>query len=505
MKHCTIESSGESLMEYLLGIDVGSSSVKASLLDVSSGTCAGSAHYPKTEQKIDSPQPGFAEQDPQCWYDCARDAVRDAMREAEALPADVKAVGIAYQMHGLVCVDRDQKVLRPAIIWCDSRAVPYGQAAFDTLGAERCLGHLMNSPGNFTAAKLAWVKENEPDLFARIDKIMLPGDWLAMKLTGKAGTTASGLSEGMFWDFKEEQPARFLLEHYGFDNDLLADIVPAFGYQGELSHEAAADFGLAAGTPVSYRGGDQPNNALSLNVLNPGEIAATAGTSGVVYGVTDTKQYDPESRINTFAHVNHSAEDPRLGVLLCINGTGILNAWTKRLLGDISYKEMDELAESAPVGSGGVTVMPFGNGAERVLGNRNIGAQIGGLDFNRHSRAHLCRAVQEGIVFSFMYGMEVMKQTGIELITIRAGFANMFMSNVFCQTLAGISGAAIELFDTDGSLGAARGAGVGAGLYGSFDEAFANLELKRKIEPGAGEYAEAYAAWKGHLKSVLSE
>ncbi|MBN2161515.1 MAG: carbohydrate kinase [Pontiellaceae bacterium] len=492
-------------MEYLLGIDVGSSSVKASLLDAASGTCAGSAFYPKAEQKIDSPQPGFAEQYPQCWYDCARDAVRDAMREAEARPEDVKAVGIAYQMHGLVCVDKEQNVLRPAIIWCDSRAVPYGQAAFDALGSEQCLGHLMNSPGNFTAAKLAWVKENEPEIFAKIDKIMLPGDWLAMKLTGEAATTASGLSEGMFWDFQDEMPAGFLLDHFGFKSELLAKIVPTFGLQGSISKEAAAEFGLAAGTPVSYRGGDQPNNALSLNVLNPGEIAATAGTSGVVYGVTDAKKYDPQSRVNTFAHVNHSESDPRLGVLLCINGTGILNAWTKRLLGDISYKEMDELAKSVPVGSNGVTVLPFGNGAERVLGNRNIGAQVGGLDFNRHGRAQLCRAVQEGIVFSFMYGMEVMAETGIELKTIRAGFANMFMSDVFCETLAGVSGAAIELYETDGSLGAARGAGIGAGLFSSFGEAFSTLEKRKVIEPSDGAYAEAYANWKQYLESALNQ
>ncbi|MDK2962871.1 MAG: xylulokinase [Verrucomicrobiota bacterium] len=492
-------------MEYLLGIDVGSSSVKASLLDVHSGACAGSAFYPETEQKISSPHPGFAEQDPQLWYDCAKDAVRDAMRQAGAAADDVKAIGIAYQMHGLVCVDKDQHVLRPAIIWCDSRAVPYGQAVFDAVGAEKCLSHLMNSPGNFTAAKLAWVKDNEPELFVKIDKIMLPGDWLAMKLTGDARTTVSGLSEGIFWDFQEEKICGFLLDQFGFDPHLLADTVPTFGTQGVLSAAAAAEFGLKAGIPVAYRAGDQPNNAFSLNVLNPGEIAATAGTSGVVYGVTSAKQYDPQSRVNTFVHVNHTLADPRLGVMLCVNGTGILNAWLKRLLGDISYREMDSLAETVPVGSAGVTVLPFGNGAERVLGNRNIGAQVAGLDFNRHSRAHLCRAVQEGIVFSFMYGMEVMKETGIEIETIRAGFANMFMSGVFCETLSGISGAAIELYETDGSLGAARGAGIGAGIYGSFEEAFQTLEKRKEVFPGTGNLAEAYAAWKKHLNGVLNQ
>ena len=490
-------------MEYLLGIDVGSSSVKASLLDVESGRCAGSAFYPKTEQKIESPQPGFAEQNPQCWYDCAKNAVRDALRESGVRPEKVKAVGIAYQMHGLVCVDKKQRVLRPAIIWCDSRAVPYGQVAFEAIGAEKCLSHLMNSPGNFTAAKLAWVKENEPALYVKIDKIMLPGDWLAMKLTGEVRTTVSGLSEGMFWDFKNEKPASFLLDQFGFDTNLLPETVPAFGIQGVLTGTAAADFGLKAGTPVSYRGGDQPNNALSLNVLNPGEIAATAGTSGVVYGVTDKKKFDPQSRVNTFAHVNHTSDDPRLGVLLCINGAGILKAWVKRLLGDVSYDEMNQLSESVPAGSGGLTILPFGNGAERVLGNRNIGAQIAGLDFNRHSRAHLCRAVQEGVVFSFMYGMEVMKETGIEIKTIRAGFANMFMSDVFCETLAGVSGATIELYETDGSLGAARGAGVGAGIFKTMTAAFQTLEKRKEIFPEHGNYSDAYTAWKNYLENVL--
>lgn len=491
-------------MEYLLGIDVGSSSVKASLLDVASGQCAGSAFYPKTEQKIDSPQSGFAEQDPQCWYDCAKDAVRDAMCQAGVDSADVKAVGIAYQMHGLVCVDKNRQVLRPAIIWCDSRAVSYGQAAFDAIGSEACLSHLLNSPGNFTASKLAWVKENEPEIYKQIDKIMLPGDWLAMKLTGEVRTTVSGLSEGILWDFKNEAPAALVLDYFGFDESVLPEIVPTLGTQGFISEEAADAFGLAAGTPVSYRAGDQPNNALSLNVFHPGEIAATAGTSGVVYGVTDQKKFDPQSRVNTFAHVNHAAADPRLGVLLCINGTGILNAWTRRLLGDVSYQEMDELAASVPAGSEGVTVLPFGNGAERMLGNRNLGAQIAGLDLNRHGRSHLCRAVQEGIVFSLMYGMAVMKQTGTDIKTIRAGFANMFMSNVFCETLAGVSGANIELYDTDGSLGAARGAGVGSGVFQTLEEAFRTLEKRREIFPKVGAYTEAYAAWKCHLGQVLN-
>jgi len=490
-------------MDFLLGIDLGSSSVKASVLNAATGRCEGSAFHPKSEQPIDSPRPGWAEQDPAMWYAHARQAVREAMSQAGATAGSIRAVGIAYQMHGLVCVDKHRRLVRPAIIWCDSRAVQCGHEAFETIGAETCLGHLLNSPGNFTAAKLAWVKRNEPEVFSRIDKIMLPGDWLAMKLTGDVTTTPSGLSEGVFWDFKKEEPCGFLMDYFGFNHSILATIVPTFGIQGRLTREAAEEFGLEAGTPVSYRGGDQPNNAFSLNVLNPGEIAATAGTSGVVYGVSDRKQYDPQSRVNTFLHVNHTPLHPRLGVLLCLNGTGILNAWMKRLMGNVSYHEMNQLAGSVPIGSDGVTVLPFGNGAERLLGNRTLDARLIGIDFNRHDRAQICRAIQEGIVFSFQYGITVMKEVGMNVKTIRAGHANMFMSHVFCETLAGVSDAAIELYETDGAQGAARGAGVGAGLYSSVETAFHSLEKRAVIEPGPGAYAEAYARWKKHLKAAL--
>ena len=447
---------------------------------------------------------GWAEQDPQMWWDNAKLALKKIMADAGAKADDVKAIGISYQMHGLVCVDKDLKALRPAIIWCDSRAVPYGEKAFRDLGADQCLSHLLNSPGNFTAAKLAWVKENEPETYAKIHKIMLPGDYIAMRLSGVANTTVSGLSEGMFWDFKNNEVAGFLMDYYGFSPSLIADIVPTFSVQSEVSAEAAAELGLKAGTPITYRGGDQPNNALSLNVLNPGEIAATAGTSGVVYGVLGDVNYDPKSRVNTFAHVNHTDSQTRLGVLLCINGTGILNAWTHRnITPELGYAEMNDLAATVPIGSEGVTVIPFGNGAERVLENREIGCSINGLNFNKHSKAHLVRAAQEGIVFSFCYGMEIMQQMGMNIEKIHAGKANMFLSPLFRDTLAGVSGATIELYDTDGSVGAAKGAGLGAGIYGNADEAFASLEKLQVIEPDAArrnEYLSAYARWKETLK-----
>lgn len=485
---------------YLLGYDIGSSSVKASLVNAETGKCAASAFFPKVEAEIISVRTGWAEQHPEMWWANLKLATEAVLAESGAKKEEIAAIGISYQMHGLVCVDKEQNVLRPSIIWCDSRAVPYGDRAFKDLGEEQCLSHLLNSPGNFTASKLAWVKENEPDVYAKIDKIMLPGDYIAMKLTGEVCTTVSGLSEGMFWDFKQNEVAGFLMDYYGLDRSLIADIRPTFSEQGRVTAAAAAELGLKEGIPVTYRAGDQPNNALSLNVFNPGEIASTAGTSGVVYGVNGSVNYDPKSRVNTFAHVNHTGEQTRLGVLLCINGTGILNSWIKRTVAPegVSYADMNELAVQAPIGAGGISILPFGNGAERMLQNREVGCSVQGINFNQHTRNHIIRAAQEGIVFSFRYGIDIMKAMGMEVKKIHAGHANMFLSPLFRDTLAGVTGAVIELYDTDGSVGAAKGAGIGAGIYKDNNEAFATLEKLAVIEPNEHDkaaYEDAYGRW----------
>ncbi len=493
---------------YLLGYDIGSSSVKASLVNAESGKCVSTAFFPKSEAAIIAVKPGWAEQEPESWWENLKLATQAILAESGVESEDIKAIGISYQMHGLVCVDKNHQVLRPSIIWCDSRAVPYGQRAFEALGEECCLSHLLNSPGNFTASKLAWIKENTPEVYEQIYKIMLPGDYIAMRLSGEICTTVSGLSEGIFWDFKNNRVADFLMDYYGFDASLIAPIKPTFAEQGRVNATAAKELGLKEGTPITYRAGDQPNNALSLNVFNPGEIASTAGTSGVVYGVNGTINYDPKSRVNTFAHVNHTEEQTRLGVLLCINGTGILNSWVKRTVAPegISYAEMNELAAQVPIGSAGVSVLPFGNGAERMLENREINSTISGMNFNVHNKAHIVRAAQEGIVFSFKYGIEIMEGMGIPVQKIHAGHANMFLSPIFRDTLAGVTGATIELYDTDGSVGAAKGAGIGAGIYKDSSEAFATLAKLDIIEPDLSkkqEYAEAYARWKQLLERSM--
>lgn len=493
---------------YLLGYDIGSSSVKVSLIEASSGKIIASDFSPKKEMKIIANQPGWAEQNPSDWWINLKLANESVMQQSRVDAENIKAIGITWQMHGLILVDKDQNLLRPSIIWCDSRAVSYGEKAFQQIGTEKCLSHLLNSPGNFTASKLAWVKENEPEVFDKIDKIMLPGDYIAMKLSGQTGITIEGLSEGVFWDFKNKCISEDVTNFYGIPKSFFPEIVPSFGIQAEVSAQAAVELGLKAGTPISYRAGDQPNNAMSLNVFNPGEIASTAGTSGVVYGVLDQLDYDPKSRVNTFAHVNYTEELTRLGVLLCINGTGILNSWLKHNFATSlsSYGDMNELASLSPIGSKGISIIPFGNGAERVLENKETDCSIHGINFNIHSKGDILRAAQESIVFSYEYGMNIMREMGMDIKVIKAGNANMFLSSIFRQTLSSVSNAVIELYDTDGSVGAARAAGIGIGFYANSDEAFASLEKIAIIEPETEkreQYIEAYTHWMRHLQAAL--
>lgn len=493
---------------FLIGYDIGSSSIKATLLDAGTGSVVHSASSPDRELEIQAPRPGWAEQHPETWWEHVKIATQRILSATHIDPRDIEAIGISYQMHGLVLVDKNQTVLRPSIIWCDSRAVEIGNTAFKEIGEERCLRHLLNSPGNFTASKLKWVKDNEPDVYSRIHKAMLPGDYIAMKMSGKIATTPSGLSEGIMWDFTKNDAADIVLDYYGIDRNLIADVVPTFSVQGEMSAHAAEELGLVPGIKIAYRAGDQPNNALSLKVLSPGEIAATAGTSGVVYGVSDMAGYDPLSRVNPFVHVTHTEDHPRYGILMCINGTGILNSWIKHNCAQdgIDYNTMNRMAMETMPGADGISVIPYGNGAERTLSNKDIGAHITGVRFTTHDNRHLYRAAQEGIVFAFQYGLGIMRDMGVRIETVRAGASNMFQSPLFREALAAVSGAVIELFNTDGSQGAARGAGIGAGVYPSAEDAFVGLSTVDIIEPDNAKiplYTEAYERWESTLKRIL--
>jgi xylulokinase len=491
---------------YLLGIDIGTSFIKVSLVEASSQQCIVTVSYPDTENGITAHQNGWAEQSPTMWWEQVQAGILKLHQAAKlAMPSynanDITAIGIAYQMHGLVIVDKNKKVLRDSIIWCDSRAVPYGERAFDAIGHEKCLSHLLNSPGNFTAAKLAWVKENEPEVYAQIHTIMLPGDFIAMQLTGEITTSIAALSEGILWDFKNNCISKEVVDYFGFDFSIFPNVQEVFSNHGLLSSNVANGLSLKAGIPISYKAGDQPNNALSLNVVQPGEVAATAGTSGVIYGVGNTLSYDMQSRVNSFAHVNHTNAENRIGMLLCINGTGILNSWVKKYIGVIhDYTIMNEMAASIPAGSDGLTILPFGNGAERIFNNKIIGAQILGLDLNKHTAAHIYRASQEGIAFAFRYGLDIMRENKLAPSVIKAGKANLFLSPVFTHAFVNATGVPVALYNVEGSVGAALGAGIGAGIYKEIKDAFADTKLIQRIEPTETNlYDSLYENWKNNL------
>jgi len=483
---------------YYLGLDIGSSSIKVALVESKTGKVIAVRKEPHEEMAILAPQQNWAEQDPEDWWKYVCKGTKYLLDKNSIQNKDVLGIGISYQMHGLVLIDKEGASLRNAIIWCDSRAVDIGNDALKDLDNKKCATHLLNAPGNFTASKLKWVKENEPALFAKIYKAMLPGDYIAYKLSSKVATTLPGLTEGVFWDFKEQKIAEWLLTYYGLSRDHLPDVVPTFGIQGRVTSKGAVETGLAENTPILYRAGDQPNNALSLNVFHPGEIAMTGGTSGVIYAISDQGECKEISRINNFAHVNYSLQNPILGKLLCINGAGIQYRWLRENLKVDSYEEMNKLANSVPVGSEGVLLLPFGNGAERMLNNNNIGSRILHLDLNLHTKAHLCRAALEGIAFAFVYGMEILKAEGVQPKVMRAGNDNLFQSEVFANTICTLIGYPIELYDTTGAVGAARACALQDGNFTSFGETLLKNDHVHTFNPlkDPKPYQKAYQNWK---------
>ncbi|HJV20362.1 MAG TPA: FGGY family carbohydrate kinase [Sediminibacterium sp.] len=491
----------------LLGIDLGTSSVKVSVVDANSQVCIASARFPERETATVSLKPGWAEQSPEMWWDHVQKAILKLQEDLVYNSLDIGAIGISYQMHGLVMVDRNHKVLRDSIIWSDNRAVHIGKLALEAIGKEKCLKQLLNAPGNFTSSKLAWVRQYEPEIYEKTFKIMLPGDFIAMKLTGEITTSIAALSEGVFWDFQQNELSKELFDYYWLDISLIPNIKQVFEEHGTLTTEVANKLSLREGIPVSYKAGDHPNNALSLNVMQPGEIAATAGTSGVIYAVSEQLIFDQGGRINSFAHVNHQPQRHRIGLLLCINGTGILNRWVRDIAGThLNYQQMNEAARQIHPGSNGLMVFPFGNGAERMLHNKTPGASVQNIDLSLHTPLHLYRATQEGIAFAFRYGLDIMRQNGLYANIIRAGKANMFLSGIFTESFVNTLNVSLEMYNNEGSIGAAIGAGIGAGIYKSEQEAFTHIKPIQSLEPDCHKiYNEHYAKWKEQLEHLLKQ
>ena len=491
----------------LCGIDLGTSAIKFSVVDAANQKLIFTCSFPDIENEIYSPELGFAEQDPEHWWYCVKQAIIIGNSSGKYNPKDISAIGISYQMHGLVVLNAENKVLRNSIIWCDSRATGIGEKAFNDIGNQNCQSNLLNSPGNFTASKLAWVKQNQPHIYDQIDKVLLPGDYISGCLCHSYTTSSSALSEGIFWDFNQHGLSNDILTYFGFSKDLFPKIKPVFSSHGQIDKQIAHELGLNDQVEVTYKAGDQPNNAFSLGVLEPGEIATTAGTSGVMYGVSASLKFDPQNRVNSFAHVNHTNESIRIGVLMCINGTGILNRWLKQnFFSNLSYPEMNALGAKSPIGSNGLICNPFGNGSERIFNNKTIGGSWHNLDFNRHSNADMIRSSQEGIAFAMVYGLELLETTGIKPTHLKAGLANMYLSDIFSNAIVNASHVGLELMESDGAYGAALGAGVGLGYYHTPNEAVNKIKRIKEVHPSKDtndQTQEAYALWKENLHKLI--
>ena len=490
---------------YYIGYDLGSSFVKIALLDSKTNKQVSLIKEPSSEMKIISLKDNWAEQDPKLWWKYICDGTKKLINKTKINKDQIKAIGISYQMHGLVLLDNKKKLLRNSIIWCDSRAVNIGNKAEKEIGIEKFRENLLNSPGNFTASKLKWVKEKEPDLYKRVKYFMLPGDYIAFKLTGEISTTINGLSEGILWDFKSNSSADWLLDYFEIDKNFVPQVVNNFEEQGRINKKASEESGLPLNIPVKYRAGDQPNNALSLNVLNPGEIAATAGTSGVLFSLTDILKTNEISRINHFAHVNYSKKSPVVGKLLCINGTGIQYKWLREITNEKEYNKMNKIMKDVPVGCEGLINFPFGNGAERIFNNKIIGSHFINLNFNKHGKAHLYRSAIEGIAFSFAYGIELMKEDQSLINVIKAGNDNLFQSKVFVETLCSIIGNNIQIYNTNGAIGAARASTIEGNNFDYFKISSTGNDLVSEYEPKNSneEYILAYEKWKKELNKKI--
>lgn len=490
---------------YYIGLDIGSSSVKVALVKASSGTCVLSLNEPTEEMEIQAIQHDWAEQNPERWWQHTCAAIKRILKETKISASEIISIGIAYQMHGLVIVDKDGQIIRNSIIWCDSRSVAIGNKAFSDLGKKKCSNLFFNSPGNFTASKLKWVQENEPKKYDQIHKYMLPGDYIAYKLSGVINTTKNGLAEGILWNYKHARVADEILDYYSISKNLTPDIVENFSIQGSVNKAASIETGLMEGTPITYRAGDQPNNALTLGVLKAGEVAVTGGTSGVIYALTEQNEFEEIERVNQFAHVNYTASNPYVGRLLNINGAGIQYRWLLKHTNAASYDDMNEAARKIPIGCDGVICLPFGNGAERMFHNRVIGSQFLNLNLNRHNNGHLYRASLEGIAFAFVYGMELLKKDNTEIQVIRAGNDNLFRSKIFSETIATLTGHEIEIYNTTGAVGAARASGLTDGDFQKFNNKVVENDHVITYKPLQEKqpFLMAYGIWKKELEQIL--
>ena len=489
---------------HFLGIDVGTGGTRAVLVDASGKVVASESaeHAP-----FRSTFAGWAEQDPEDWWRAAQQAIRAVLHAANCPAGDVRAIGLTGQMHGAVLLDSQGAVLRPSLIWCDTRSAPQCEWLDATLGRERII-ELTCNPAlpNFTLTKILWVREHEPEVFARIAHILCPKDYVRYRLSGRYAMDVQEASGTLLLDVTHRRWSTEMAEACGIPMKWLPELFESAEVCAEVSQQAAAATGLLAGTPIVAGAGDQGAGAVGMGILRPGSVSATIGTSGVVFAATDRPVRDPLGRLHTFCH----AVPGRWHVMGVTQAAGLSLRWVRDVLGPefgardqhaaLPYEQLLTLAAQAPAGSDGVFWAPYLVGERTPHLDPNARAAFVGITA-AHGQAHLVRAVLEGVAYSLRDTFTLFAELDIPVRGVRLGGGGA-RGPLWRQIQADIYGRPVEILvaEEGAAYGAALLAGVGAGQWPDVDTACDNcIKIAEQIEPDPAarfEYEQGYAIYR---------
>ncbi|MFL6335582.1 MAG: xylulokinase [Pyrinomonadaceae bacterium] len=470
----------------LLGIDVGTGGSRALVVD-ESGRVVASATV--EHEPFASPRTGWAEQDARDWWRASEAAVREVLQADGVSAEEIACVGLTGQMHGAVLLDERDEPLRPSIIWCDVRTHEQCRALTEQVGAERLI-QLVSNPAleGFTLPKMLWVREREPEVWGRVRSVLLPKDYVRLRLTGEKATDVADASGTLLFDVTHRKWSDEMLELAGLDRSLLPRAFESSEITGRVSAEGAKATGLLEGTPVVAGAGDQAAGAVGMGIVRPGAVSATIGTSGVVFAATDRPALDPKGRVHTFCH----AVPERWHVLGVSQGAGLSLRWFRDQFGAGAddgrdpYERLGEEADTVPPGADGVLWAPYLMGERTPHLDPHARAALVGLNAS-HRRAHVVRAILEGVAFSLRDTFTIFEEMGVPVESIRLGGGGA-RSRVWRQIQADVYGREVELVEADegAAYGAALLAGVGGGAWTSVDDACAAaVRVRERTRPDA--------------------
>lgn len=491
-------------MAYLLGIDIGTSGTKTVLFNEMGDTIASAiGEYPLYQPHI-----GWAEQEPEDWWQATVDTIKQVLDTSGVNPADIKGIGLSGQMHGMVLLNKEGNVLRSSIIWCDQRTQEECHKITEIIGKERLIEITANPAlTGFTASKVMWVKNHQPDIFEKIYKILLPKDYIRYKLTGEFATEVSDASGMQFLDVPKRTWSGEILNKLGLDYKWMPAVYESQEVSGKVTKKVAQLTGLAPGTPVVGGGGDQAAGAVGNGIVKPGVISSTIGTSGVVFAHMDEVNIDPRGRVHTFCH----AVPNTWHVMGVTQGAGLSLQWMRNNFGaaerelaeflDIDpYELMTKEAQKAAPGCEGLIYLPY------LMGERtpHLDPYAKGVFFGlsaKHGRNEMIRTVMEGVAYSLRDCLEIIKGMGVSVSEVRASGGGG-KSSLWRQMQADIFNNPITTINSSEgpALGAALLAGVGTEVYNSVPEAceaaIKTISVQQPIEANVNVYDKYYEVYK---------